>query len=929
MVASFVGRSAEAAEVARLAEETRDGRGPRAILIIGEPGFGKTRLLGEIRERSRFAHVLEIHGYEPELGVPLAAARDIVTLALRKDGSAVGVGIGSHDPLGIFESSARAVAKLQPILVVADDLQWVDDLSIALLHYLVRAAVADRWQLLVVAASRPSDAASRLERSLTHLLGATEGSLIHELGPLDDGAATELIRELSPDMSHDLAAAIRTQAAGSPFWLELLARAGGSRIGVREFVRRRASGSSADAVVALNAIALIARPTSLTDLAGIVGWTEARMTRAVADLVHRGLVIRTGTTCRLAHDLIREAATQDITDADTHRQHAAIARYLEATAGDDVQILRAALEHRREAGLPTLELATRLATSPRRRWLGRAGVRLLADIADDADRSDPRHDPLDVAVAELAAELAEHETALRIWERAALGAEPDSPERGHAALGAARAAYQLGRADRAREWIDDARAATVEPATAIGLDVLEALVEMWLEYRLPEGWAIAARAVADARALIGEDGAASAGQESVSVYLAALDTACAAALGSEDRASLRALAREFDEFTARTDHPRRADALAWRGIAAVVEGHDRDGLAFFMASRDDAKRKILPTAEVQAAFWVATKLVDRGDLVEAGRFGRDAAALAARVGDHARVRSRSRMVTYIIDLLTGDWLAARQALAAYASEQTDAHMRLAFHQALAVWSSVIAGAVAEDDVLLEVERGLEQSALAGCRRCRGELEIVVAECLARINRPQSARDLLEAWESAAHDPEPLLRANLRRLLALIEAGEGRYAQAAAGFEEAERAFAGLERRLEVIVTKLDLANALLGLDRAEAAETFRAAAALADSSGARTLVGVADTGLRKLGVRTWRRGPTGTAAAGLERLSNREREVAALVASGATNPEIADTLFISRKTVERHVSNVLAKMNVRNRAELAGHFVSPNEGGTG
>jgi DNA-binding NarL/FixJ family response regulator len=58
-------------------------------------------------------------------------------------------------------------------------------------------------------------------------------------------------------------------------------------------------------------------------------------------------------------------------------------------------------------------------------------------------------------------------------------------------------------------------------------------------------------------------------------------------------------------------------------------------------------------------------------------------------------------------------------------------------------------------------------------------------------------------------------------------------------------------------------------------------------------------------------------------------EVATLIAQGATNPEIAATLFLSRKTVERHVSNVLAKMNVRNRAELAARFAPTNEGGTG
>ena len=75
---------------------------------------------------------------------------------------------------------------------------------------------------------------------------------------------------------------------------------------------------------------------------------------------------------------------------------------------------------------------------------------------------------------------------------------------------------------------------------------------------------------------------------------------------------------------------------------------------------------------------------------------------------------------------------------------------------------------------------------------------------------------------------------------------------------------------------------------------------------------MAEKRLRALGVRTWRRGP------GNELLTERERAIARLIAAGAEgDPEIAQELFLSRKTVERHISNLLKKVGVRNRAELA------------
>ena len=106
-------------------------------------------------------------------------------------------------------------------------------------------------------------------------------------------------------------------------------------------------------------------------------------------------------------------------------------------------------------------------------------------------------------------------------------------------------------------------------------------------------------------------------------------------------------------------------------------------------------------------------------------------------------------------------------------------------------------------------------------------------------------------------------------------------------------------------------------ERDRAVELLRRAERDFDECGALRDRAEARRHLRRLGARTEPRGPSGGADGGLESLSRREREVAALITARKTNREIAAELFLSEKTVESHLRNIFAKLGASSRVDVA------------
>jgi DNA-binding CsgD family transcriptional regulator len=155
------------------------------------------------------------------------------------------------------------------------------------------------------------------------------------------------------------------------------------------------------------------------------------------------------------------------------------------------------------------------------------------------------------------------------------------------------------------------------------------------------------------------------------------------------------------------------------------------------------------------------------------------------------------------------------------------------------------------------------------------------------------------------------RALGRALVATGEPGD-----AAPHLERAFAAFGSLELPLEACRSRLLLARAVAASEPEAAIAEARSALASLEALGAARDADGAAAFLRALGVKAARAGPRGVGS-----LTKREVEVLRLLGEGLSNPQMAERLFLSRKTVENHVSSVLSKLELSGRAEAAAYAV--------
>ncbi|MCX4584916.1 AAA family ATPase [Streptomyces sp. NBC_01481] len=946
--AQLVGRSGELARLDAVLAGLGQSGVPAVVDIAGEPGIGKSRLLGEACARAEQAGFTVLRGRatEYEQHVPFQAFTDALAdaapgspaadPALAEAGSVLHdirhvPGDASHAGATARFGTHRAIAEFfarlgeRGLVLAIDDLHWADPASRELVDHLVRHPA--RGRVLLVVARRSRQTPTPLTAALTR--GADSGAVLHlALEPLPE---QESLRTLALDIPEDHAKQLYTASEGNPLYLLSLLHAYRNGAPLPS-ITAHAVATDAVGVPSGLAALLLDELTALTE-------PQRRIVEAVAALGDHAtsamLAVATGLTVRCVEDQTGALVVRDVLRAGPGGRWALRHPLVRALVYENIAPHRRAEVHRRAA-----------------QELARSGAP-ATERAHHVERSLTDWDPTAAAVlSEAAAQFASTApaTAAHLLD-VVLRRMPDTPahtrRRGELVLARARALGVSGNSRESRNLLHTLIEASGKDHPELRTQAIAqcAVMERHLGHS-PEATALLRRELSrhpgpspgqavslrlalgmsalltasypDARADVAQAVAVARSDDDPTGEAAAL---ALAALGEAYEGETEAATRFADAACRLADaltDPGLTDlceSLVWLGWAEVVLERYTDAERHITRGLDIARRSgqlhVLPHLLTSRAFLhlntcrlpSALEAAEEAESIARAAGSRDLLAftlaiktlvllLARPLGDNSALTTGEEAVAATSGS-KGWWSALAWCMLGHATFVSgDPHR--------AQEAIMTAGGGTELPLLQPSVRPGQLDSLAGAALATGDI------------------DQAERWAAQAEREADRLglggqRAAALRAGAALAEHRGDTGEAVRLLDAATEEYVRCGQPLWEAYSLLRAAPLVQSAGQGpRAAAMWHRAHRIAVGGGARLLVDLAEL------IRPQVMAEATAIPAELAELTPRELEVAGLVAEGLSNQEIAARLHLSRRTVETHLSSIYRKASVPSRSALAG-----------
>lgn len=977
------GRSPEIAHLRDLLGKAAAGSA-RSVLLRGEGGVGKTRLVESVAEDARrldwslaMGRAFPVGAGAPfasfqDAFVPLLQALEPGALTVLTRGSEAelaqlfpALGPGGRPPthdgspseqkmrlFWNFTELLRGMAARKPLLVILEDLQWADESSLELLHFVIRQIGDSPVQIIGTYNDQYRTEAPGLvatEQSLERM-GLIE---IIRLQPLTSDDLTDLATEVfgvERGLVREFAGRLHDWTAGNSYFAVetiralvesgQIARTEGTWVGfdtramklpptIKEAVVARMAGLSDTARQVARVATVLGTRVPYSVLRATANLPEADLLQGIDALSAQRIIVEgedgDGVFVDFTHPLVRETLYAELGRARTHALHAQVAVSLESHYGDqaDEHADQLAYHFGRSDDAGTSHKVIAYFASAGRHAYGRyahgASVEHLEAAVSRLDALPPEEqEPLEQSLGPIREDLC--------WARHAVGRVGEGiaglERLLHASAGGrrglilyrlARAEYWAGRHRRSLEHVDEALAMLGEGFDGHGAALLLLRGHCLEQMGQPD----------DAREAFG----------SVLETAQAAEDPVLEARAQQAHALLSLWTGQMDEVR---PHAERALELSTSAGAPMVEfwslwvlaamegltGHpltlvDLEERARRIATEIRAPHLRGWCAELQVEHASATGAWERGITI-----GEQAVSLAESLGQKALL-PRLQVWTGMIHLQRGDFERAKalldaawdQAVDGVPAEEIDVHAFVPAHTGRAAY---LVATGDYDGAVKAAETGLRVAEDAGyfiwsIHRLRPTL----AEALIL------KRDLAGAREAGARLRKDASRAGHRLGLAWADACEALVEWLSGNVEESIDRLRSAAEALDAVPMIWDaarirrqLAGRLADMGRTEEATAeLREVHDVFSRLGAQAELDKTRTMLREVGARPPARSVA--VGAGVGALTAREVEIARMVGERKSNKAIAKELGIAARTVSTHVSNIFKKVDVSSRGELA------------